>query len=475
VANNILKSRTTRYTAYAGVYTIVILAVLAALNFLANRYDKSYDATANKQFSLSDQTIKVVKGLPRDVNLTYFGSSADFQTARDTLDRYASLSPKVHVTYIDPDRKPQIAKAAGYRSDSPVIIEAGTRREGAKSLTEEEVTGALIRSLKSGERNVCVLAGAGEHSLDDENAGGYSLFKKLLERDNYKVRAETLKPAAPDASKPMAVGQAPAAANVDVPKDCTVLVIAGPKADYPPPIVNAIKTYVENGGRALIMLDETVPLGRSESAPENTDLLKMLADWGVTANNDLVLDVSGVGQVFGLSPEVPLILSYETHPITQPLSRVPTAYPLVRSLDVKNGDKTTVSKLVTTTEDSIATSSIGAGGVVDPKKAKKGPFTLAAAGTVNGGAQGRFVVIGTSLAAQNSIVGSRPLGNRDLVSNTINWLSSDEDLISIRPKSPEDRPLNMTIQKLNTVFWLSIFIFPLAIVGCGMATWWKRR
>src|SRR5258707_2912961 len=95
-----LKARQTQYAAYASVYILVVLAVLAAVNFLANRYDKSYDSTANKQFSLSDQTIKVVKGLKSDVQLTYFGARTDFRGARDTPDRYASLSAKLHVTYI---------------------------------------------------------------------------------------------------------------------------------------------------------------------------------------------------------------------------------------------------------------------------------------------------------------------------------------------------------------------------------------
>jgi len=129
--------------------------------------------------------------------------------ARDTLDRYSGLSPKLRVTYIDPERKPQIAKAAGFRPDSTVIVDSGTRREGAKSLSEEELTGALIRSLKSDERTVCVLSAAGEHSIDDSDAAGYSLFKQLLERDNYKVRTETLRPAAAVADKPLALGQTP--------------------------------------------------------------------------------------------------------------------------------------------------------------------------------------------------------------------------------------------------------------------------
>ncbi len=320
-----------------------------------------------------------------------------------------------------------------------------------------------------------MLSAAGEHSIDDTDASGYSLFKQLLERDNYKVRTETLRPAAPSESKSLAIGQAPVAASLEVPKSCTVLVIAGPKNDYPAPVVDALKTFVEGGGRALFLLDTPLRLGDSEPPSENPDLEKLLDDWGVTPNKDLALDLSGVGRLFGVGPEVPVIVGYESHPITEPLTRVPTAYPLARSLDTKSGGNATLSKLVATTEASVATTSISARGLVDPTKGKKGPLTLAVAATLSGSPQGRFVVVGTSRAAQNSYAGSRGLGNRDLIVNIVNWLSSDEDLISIRPKAPEDRPLNMTTGRLNATFWLSVVGFPLAVIGFGLMTWWRRR
>src|SRR5215471_7752203 len=249
-----LSARQTKYSAFALLYVVVVLAVLVFANVFADRYNKSYDSTTNKQFSLSDQTVKIVKGLKTDTQLTYFGS--EFNTARDTLERYSSLSPKVHVSYIDPERKPQAAKAAGYRSDSPVIIDSGTRREGAKSLTEEEITGALIRALKTGERTVCMLSAAGEHSADDQEGSGYSVFQQLLERENYKVRTESLKPGAKVGEQPLTLGQQPTSVPAfEIAKDCTVLVIAGPRNDYPSPVVAGIEKYVEDGGRALILLD----------------------------------------------------------------------------------------------------------------------------------------------------------------------------------------------------------------------------
>jgi ABC-type uncharacterized transport system involved in gliding motility auxiliary subunit len=475
-----LKTRQTKYTVYVAVYIVVILAVLTAVNFLANRYDKSWDATANKEFSLADQTIKVVKGLKNDVHITYFDDASRFPQARDLLDRYSALSPRVHVDYIDPVKKPQQARAAGFRRDVNILVSSGLRTEEAKSLSEEEITGALIRSLKSGERNACFVSGSGEHSIDDTDprGGGYSAIKDALEHNNYKTRTISLlkgtEPPAPAGAKAGAAPAAPPApGKPGVPKDCTVLIVGGPQHDYIQPEADAIKAFVEGGGHALFLMDPALSIGRTQT-DENTTLDALLQSWGVTLDKDLALDTSGIGQVFGLGPEVPLVASYESHPIVRDLKEVATAFPLSRTLDTKNGDKTTVEKLFATGDNSYATNNLSSGSIrIDPRKDKKGPLTLAAAGTYNGTTPGRFVVVGSSMWVGNSFI--RFNGNRDLFLNMINWLTADEDLISIRPKAPEDRPLNISAQKMNMVFWLSIVIFPLAVVGFGMATWWKRR
>jgi ABC-type uncharacterized transport system involved in gliding motility auxiliary subunit len=470
-----LKRRQTKYTAYVTVYIVVILAVLGAVNFLANRYDKSWDATANKQFSLADQTIKVAKGLNRDVRITYFDDTSRFPQARDLLGRYSALSPKLHVEYLDPVKKPQQARAAGFRRDVNILVDSGLRKEEAKSLSEEEITGALIRSLKSGERNACFVSGSGEHSIDETERGGYSAVKDALERNNYKTRTVSLLAAAPSAAPADAKEAAapPPPGKPGVPKDCTVLIVGGPQHDYIQPETDAIKAYVEGGGHALFLMDPALSIGRTQT-DENTTLAALLQSWGITLNRDLALDTSGIGQVFGLGPEVPLVASYESHPIVRDLKDVATAFPLSRTLDTKNGDKTTVEKLFATSENSFATTNLSSGSIrIDPKKDKKGPLTLAAAGTYNGPTPGRFVVVGSSMWVGNSFI--RFNGNRDLFLNMINWLTSDEDLISIRPKAPEDRPLNIGAQKLNMLFWLSVVIFPLAVVGFGLGTWWKRR
>jgi len=480
MAQDWMKTRQTKFTAYVTLYLLVILGVLFAANFLANRYNKTLDATANKRYTLSDQTKKVVQGLKSDLRITYFDDQTRFASARNLLDRYSNLSPKVHIDYIDPVKKPQQARAAGFSRDSNIIVDSGLRKEPAKSLTEEEVTGALIRSLKTQTRNIYFLSAGGEYSTDETGGTGYSRLKDLLTRDNYKVQVLTPKGSAPEPGKAINLNatkqQEPAAGGFEIPKDATALVVGGPQLAYTQGVVDAIRKYVDGGGRVLFMLDDPLRIARDSQTTDSPELLKLLSDWGITPQKDLVLDLSGIGQsLFGTGPEVPVIFQYDTQAIVRPMQRIPTAFPLARSLDVKTGGSATIEKMFGTTEDSLAVSDIGPNGAIDPKKGKKGPFTLAAAGTTTGTNKGRFVVFGTARWAQNSLVNSNALANRDLFANTINWLASDEDLISIRPKETENQTLNMTGQRGNLMFWLSVVIFPLAVVGMGLGTWWQRR
>jgi ABC-type uncharacterized transport system involved in gliding motility auxiliary subunit len=107
-----IEARQTKYAAYVTVYLLVILCIVSVANVLANRYNKSYDSTANKRYSLSDQTAKIVKGLKEPLSITFFDKQSGFQTGKDLLDRYATLSPKVHLDYVDPDKNPQAALRA---------------------------------------------------------------------------------------------------------------------------------------------------------------------------------------------------------------------------------------------------------------------------------------------------------------------------------------------------------------------------
>src|SRR5207248_2335342 len=138
----------------------------------------------------------------------------------------------IRVQYIDPKKQPTVARTYAPRFPGTAYVELGDRREEAKAVTEEGLTGAFLKDLK-GVRKVCFVTGSHEHQLDNTQETGVSTYKTLLERDNYQVEPISL------------------IEKTEVPKDCTVLVVAGAQLDYTPNEVKAIENYVENGGRAM--------------------------------------------------------------------------------------------------------------------------------------------------------------------------------------------------------------------------------
>jgi ABC-type uncharacterized transport system involved in gliding motility auxiliary subunit len=458
MASQWLKARQTKYAAYATVYILIVMAAAVVANVLADRYPKSYDATSNKRYSLSDQTAKIVKGLKQDATITYYNQSTRYRDGKDLLDEYANLSPKVHVDYIDPDKNPEAAREAGIKDFGTAIVRIGAKAEEAKSMTEEGITGALIRDLKNTTRTVCFVSGSGEHQLDDSEREGLSHFKDSLSKDNYTSKSIDL------------------LQKAEVPNDCTALVVAGPTRNYQQPEVDAIKKYVEDGGRALFTLDPPLKLGRSEIA-DNDALTNVLQSWGVTMSKDLILDLNPIGQIAGLGPQVALVTSYSSQPIVNDMKGTATGFPLSRSMEIKNTDKTSVQKMFDSSDSSLATSNLSSPSVdVNDPKNKKGPLTIAAAGTYSTGkenSQGRFVVIGSSSWIANRFIDFN--GNDDLALNTMNWLSSDEDLISIRPKQQEERNITLTRAQLSWVRAVSQFLLPMIVVVAGIGVWWKRR
>jgi ABC-type uncharacterized transport system involved in gliding motility auxiliary subunit len=451
MASEFLKARQTRYGAFIAVYLIVVVAIVIVANWLADHHNKTIDVTSNKQFTLSDQTKKVTGNLKKPVTIYYFDRSDAYDRARDMLDRYKNLSSNIKVSYVDPEKKPDIARVEGARAMGDIIIDNGEKKETAKGLTEEELTGALVRASKSGARMACFVNGSGEHTLAETGREGYSTLKDALEKNNYKTDTISL------IEKP------------EIPKTCNIVVVAGPKNDYLQPAIDALKAYVAGGGRAIFNFDPVLNLPNQKMG-DTPQLAKLVGEWGVTPNPDVVLDLSSASRLFGqLSP---VSGSYTQHPIVRVMSDNATVFPLARSLEVKSP----AEALFSTTADSYS--------LTNPKlpikesdltSGKKGPFVLGAAATIGTGANaGRVIVVGSSTWMANNIM-SAPIGNRDLALNMMNWLTSDEDLISIRPKEPEDRRLRVTGNAIRVLFLTSVVFLPLIVILSGVSVWWKRR
>ena len=104
-----LSGRQARYGSLAAASVLVVLGILAGINYLAGRHNKRWDLTANRQYTLSDQTKKVVQGLTKPVKATVFARTEDFERFRNRLEEYQYQSKQFQVDYVDPEKRPALA------------------------------------------------------------------------------------------------------------------------------------------------------------------------------------------------------------------------------------------------------------------------------------------------------------------------------------------------------------------------------
>ncbi len=468
-----LGRRQLKYGTNTFVLVVVVLGILGLVNYLVNRHTKRFDLTKDQRYSLSDQTRKVLAGLKGDVKITYFQRQRDMERGQDRLKEYTALSPKLKVDFVDPVQSPAKAQAYDVRSPWPVlVVEKTDKRERLSSDGEQDITNALIKIGREGKKTVCLLEGEGERSGEESGERGFSGVKSSLTKSLYEVKNVFLM------------------REKTVPADCTVLLVGGPEKDLLPETTAAIREFVKEGGKAFVMVE-------AELKEHYPNLVALLKDWNIEAGNDVVVDVSGMGQLFGFSELAPLAIEYPWHTITKDF-RLPTLYGGARSVQAGKGTVEGVSAqdLVKTSPQSWAESDLALKGPIkyEEGKDRMGPIALAAVATVKGPApaptptpspapspvpeepkakEGRVVAVGDADFASNALLGFQ--GNQDFFLNAVAWLAEDADLISIRPKEPENQALFLSRQVQQNVGWFALVVLPALFVVLGVVSWWRRR
>ncbi len=458
-----LSSRSTKFGTNAAFTTIFILGILIVLNILLGRINYRLDTTAAKQFSLADQTRKVLRRLDTDVKaIGFFKSGNEFQ-AEELFKEYANISSRFKFEFVDPDKKPGRAKRYNVRTYGTIVIEAMGKEEKINKVTEQELTNAMIKVTREGQKKVLFVQGHGEKEIGVSDNQGLSKAKTALEEQNYLVEQQVI-------------------AQMDsIPADATVLVFAGPRSDMFPQEADMVKNYLDRGGKVMFMLDPESPAGFSGFAGE----------WGIDVGNDIVVDASGIGQLFGTGPTFPIVSQYEDHAITEDFG-VMTFFPEARSVSKAEDASAgiTVYEIAKTSQRSWAETSPISGEQIayDPGQDRMGPislFAVAEKGAASpsaredkydlgsGDVKARLVVVGDSDFSINGYFSVQ--GNGNLFLNAVNWLAQEEDLISVRAKDPEDRRLNLTQKQSRMILYLGVILLPLLIFVFGIWIYVKRK
>jgi len=465
--------RQARYGTLMGVSILVVLGILVAINYIGSKQNKRWDLTANKQFSLSDQSRNVVAKLDSPMQVQVFAQEPQFPRYQERIKEYEYASSKISTEYIDPEKKPSVAKQNNIDRMPTIVFNYKGRSERVNAEGEQDLTNAIIKVVSGQQRKVYFTQGHGEKDTTSSEGAGYNTIATALGRENYAVDKLTI------------------AQQGSVPDDASVVVVAGPKTDFFAPEMEALKKYLDKQGKLLLELDPPDKL----DSPPLTNLIALAHDWGIQAGNNVVVDVSGMGRMIGTDASVPVVAPpYPSHAIAQRLSLL-TAFPLAREASpVSGGVNGHVAQTFLETgprswaeTDLKSLMTTGAVSLDEAKGDKKGPVPLGSAVTAAAAPaappkpgepdapkpETRVAVIGDSDFAANGTLGVP--GNRDLFMNTIGWLSQQDNLISIRPKDADDRRITLTATQESNIFWLSLLIIPGFVFGAGVMTWFKRR
>lgn len=485
--------RSNRLTANALIASLVAIAIGVVVNIIVDNVALARaDWTAGKDFSLSQQTIKLMGDLSnseRTITAIGFFYRQDPQPAVDLLKEYGAYTSRFRYEINNPNTQPLRASQFGVTRDGTVVFTDGTKRELAEGISEREFTSAIIRLSQTGSKKVAFLTGHGERDLNGVDERGYSEINASLKRDNYQTVQWSL-----TTSPTLSAGEV------------SVLVIADPQTPLSANEVQTIERYLDEGGHALIALDQT---RNAQDVAKHGEVIasinRITSKYGVTGRDGIVADFE---KLTSFAPQDPTVFGIDSYPsnseITEELSsnNLPTLYYGAIAVIPPSPTSTITSTVATTllqTSSNPQNSWLeiippgGQGnGKYDPGTEEiAGPVTIGVSiapqdvtptDTVTNTEQvnTRLVVFGDADFAGNIFLSqSSPVyvqQNGDLFSNAVSWLAGANELVSIRQKDPTaPRTLTLDAGQKNMQLIATVFGLPLFVLLIGGAVWWRRK
>ena len=467
-----LSTRTAKVGGYSFVLSLVVLAILIAVNVLASKLPTSwtqFDISAAQLYSLTSDTKVVVTNLQQDVTIYWISQAGKEDTViQKLLDRYQELSDHITVVKKDPDVYPTFAQQYTEETvmNNSLVVESGDKNRyisydniyqydtgsyyttGSVSQSfdgEGQITSAIDYVVSTDLPQVYLLSGHGEAALSET-------FADELERSNYETVEDF------------------SLLNVDaIPEECDVLLINAPTSDISDEELTMLRSYVQGGGKLVVLS------GPQENA-DLPNLQALLSDYGVTVSDGVVVDTNRDYYAF-TAPYV-LMPEIESSDITDPLKDgdYHVIVPIGAGLTVgEDNGGATVTSLLKTSTDSFSKAAGYAMTTYDKEDGDiDGPFTLAVS-VEDDNAGGRLLWVASDYLLDDMYNSYSSGANLDFVMNGLSWMIGNTDAVSIRSKSLDYNYLTISSSSAAWLKVCMIGIIPVGFLLLGLDEVLRRR
>jgi ABC-type uncharacterized transport system involved in gliding motility auxiliary subunit len=434
------------------IFAVLLVAAAFMVVYLLKDSKLQWDITKNQRTQLSQATRDILTKMPGPIVITAYVTTQDANLGdirkliHEFVAPYQQIKPDITLKFIDPREQPKQTAAANIRANGELVIEWGKRAEHLTALNEQNMANLLMRMSRSQERLVMYVDGHGEPKLQGRANFDLGDFGLQLGNKGFKVQALNLIVAP------------------EVPDNVAVLVLTPPSVDLLKGEVDKIKRYLERGGSLLWLIDQE-PLHGLQPVAEYLQL---------NLTPGVVVDPAAAR--LGVKPTIALSSGYGAHPITEAFGTYTTAFPLVRQIGINPESKEwRATPLVEVAQAGwVETGDAEKNPTFDKGRDVRGPVTIAMAlERPRGDKVQRVVVIGGSSFLSNTFVGL--VSNLDFGINVLNWLSEDENLITIQPRARVDSELNLGRAGLTTIVVGFLLLLPAAFLFAGGIIWWRRR
>lgn len=461
-----LRETAGRHASRRGAFAagLMALAVAAAVvfNLLAAQLPESWaqwDLTNSGIYDITDTSVEYLAALDQDVEIHILSDqdSVDSRIVR-FLDKYAALSDRLSVEYIDPVVYPSVLSTYGVDAGTVVVTCAATGQQesfaiddiigydlmtyyyyGTKSETDFDAEGLLTSAVDAvvSEASRTVYETTGH----DETALPLSVTERL---DKAHV----------------AVSSVNLLTDGGIPADCDLLIINAPTRDLADDELDMVLEYLSTGGQVVYTM-----AGQLEDLP---NFEAMCAAYGMTVADGLIADAERYYQ------NIPYLFFPLVDTTVDAASSLSSSSMVLMynargvTLTEPERDTITVESFLTTSENGFA--------ILDADHQTQGTYAVGAVATeeIDDGLFTRLTVFGSASLTDESITSSfTNLDNTDLFVSAVLAGFDDISAISIEPVS-----LSVPMNTVTTAgIWglLFILVIPAALLICGFLRWMRRR